>query len=90
MSHRPAQSEDAALLTEVLRDPFEDFERFHVIKWFRALKEHFPLLSFQIHHYASRQQEGVPRIEPLPRLISSLLADDGIPQEEQSRSTSAN
>jgi hypothetical protein len=83
MSYLPARPEEASLLAEVLRDPFEDFECFHVTKWFRALKENFPLLSFQVHHYACRQQEGVPRIEPLPRLISSLLADDGIPQEEQ-------
>lgn len=60
-----------------------DVQRFHVTKWYRVLKESFPLLSFQVHQYAGQQDEGVPRIEPLPRLISSLLADDGIPQEEQ-------
>lgn len=84
MSHRSHRPEDAAtLLAEALRDPFEDFDLFHVTKWFRFLREGFPLLSFNVQHYASHQHDGMPRIEPLPRLITSLLMDDGIPQETQ-------
>ena len=69
-------SDSDSALTQAVGDPFGQ----PIVDWYAVLIERFPLWAFQRRHFAALHDSALPTTYPLPRLIASILRDEGTPE----------
>ena len=76
--HDSSETDPRTLLAQAVSDPFAGHPATHVQRWFEFLRTNMPLWSFEPYAYVNLQKLGRPTSYPLPRIVESMLLDDGV------------
>lgn len=80
--HDSSETDPRTLLALTVRDPLADLSSTHVRGWLKFLVDRFGLWTLQSHAYAQFHRSILPSTYPLSRFVKSILADEGLDDEE--------